>query len=401
MQRPLPERLSMSAPLPRSARLSSSVLLGALLLGACSSAEPPAAQPIAVTTVRIEPRAATVTAEYVAEVDASNIVEIRARVSGLLEKQVAVEGQEIKRGQVLFVIDRQPYVVELEQARAALAQADSALQQAERDLARVQPLSELNAVSQQELDAVSARVSASRAAVEAERAAVKSAQLNLDYTTVTAPIDGRVGRAQFRVGALVTAYESLLTTVYDTAQMYVNFSISERRMLEVQDRFGVEPADHYQDSDTFRILLADGSTYAQPARLNFIDAAVDKQTGTLPLRLEVANPDGKLRSGQFARVVVAVDRLDRALLVPQRAVQELQGKTSVWIVDAGQHAQSRDLRMGARIGTDWLVEEGLQAGDIVIVEGFQRLKPGAPVQVQGQLQPQPGAVPAAGGDHAP
>jgi len=370
------------------------MLSALLLVSACSKAEPPPAQPTAVTTVRIEPRAATVTAEYVAEVDASNIVEIRARVSGLLEKQVAVEGQEVKRGQVLFVIDRQPYVVALEQARAALAEAESAQQQAERDLARVQPLSELNAVSQQELDAVSARVSASRAAVEAERAAVKSAQLNLDYTTVTAPIDGRVGRAQFRVGALVTAYQSLLTTVYDTAQMYVNFSISERRMLEVQDRFGVEPAGHYQDDDTFKILLADGSTYAQPARLNFIDAAVDKLTGTLPLRLEVSNPDGKLRSGQFARVVVAVDKLDNALLVPQRAVQELQGKTSVWIVDAEQHAQSRDLRMGARIGPDWLVEEGLQAGDVVIVEGFQRLKPGTPVQPQAAAKPGPAGAPA-------
>ncbi|MDP9142806.1 MAG: efflux RND transporter periplasmic adaptor subunit [Pseudomonadota bacterium] len=384
----------MSAPFYRSACLFSSALLGLLLLSACSKAEPPPVQPAAVTTVRIEPRAATVTAEYVAEVDASNIVEIRARVSGLLEKQVAVEGQEVMRGQVLFVIDRQPYVVALEQARAALAEAESAQQQAERDLARVQPLSELDAVSQQELDAVSARVSASRAAVEAERAAVKSAQLNLDYTTVTAPIDGRVGRAQFRVGALVTAYQSLLTTVYDTAQMYVNFSISERRMLEVQDRFGVEPAGHYQDDDTFKILLADGSTYAQPARLNFIDAAVDKLTGTLPLRLVVSNPDGKLRSGQFARVVVAVDKLDNALLVPQRAVQELQGKTSVWIVDAEQHAQSRDLRMGARIGPDWLVEEGLQAGDVVIVEGIQRLKPGTPVQPQAAAKPVPEGAPA-------
>ncbi|HEY1078096.1 MAG TPA: efflux RND transporter periplasmic adaptor subunit [Fontimonas sp.] len=377
------------------------LLAAATLLSACSKAEPPPPAPTAVTTQKITPREATVTAEYVAQVDASNIVEIRARVGGLLEKQVAVEGQDVKRGQVLFVIDRQPYVVALEQARAALAQAESAQQQAERDLARVQPLSELNAVSQQELDAVSARVSASRAAVEAAEASVKSAQLNLDYTTVTAPIDGRVGRAQFRVGALVTAYQSLLTTIYDTAQMYVNFSISERRMLEIQDRFGIQPADHYQNNDTFKILLADGSTYDQPARLNFIDAAVDKLTGTLPLRLEVQNPEGKLRSGQFARVIVAVEKLDQALLVPQRAVQELQGKTSVWVVDGEQHAQSRDLRLGARIGSDWLVEEGLQAGAEVIVDGFQRLKPGMPVQVQGRAESPPTAAPAAAGARAP
>lgn len=385
----------------RPASRSAALLLSALTLVACSKAEPPPPAPIAVTTLKVEPRAATVTAEYVAQVEASNIVEIRARVGGLLEKQVAVEGQEVRKGQVLFAIDRQPYVVALEQARAALAQAESARQQAERDLARVQPLSELNAVSQQELDAVSARMSASRAAVEAAQAAVKSAQLNLDYTTVTSPIDGRVGRAQFRVGALVTAYQSLLTTVYDTAQMYVNFSISERRMLEIQDRFGIQPAEHYQNNDTFKILLADGSTFGRPARLNFIDAAVDRQTGTLPLRLEVDNPDGELRSGQFARVVVAVDKLDSALLVPQRAVQELQGKTSLWIVDAEQHAQSRDVRMGARIGTDWLVEDGLQAGAEVIIDGFQRLKPGSAVQVQGRAEPQPATMPVAAGGQKP
>ncbi len=353
-----------------------------IALAACSKLEPPAPAPAVVTALKVEPRAATVTAEYVAQLDASNTVEIRPRVGGLLERQVAVEGQAVKKGQVLFVIDRQPYVVALEQAKAALAQAESGLQQAERDLARVQPLSELDAVSQQELDAATARESASRAAVQAARATVKSAQLNLDYTTVTAPVDGLVGRAQFRVGGLVTAYQSLLTTVYDTQLMYVNFSISERRMLELQERFGSQPQGHYSEDDTFRILLADGSTYEQPARLNFVDAAVDRLTGTLPLRLAVANPDGLLRAGQFARVIVAVDRLDAALLVPQRAVQELQGKTAVWIVDAENRAQSRDVRMGARIGGDWQVATGLQPGETVILEGFQRLKPGAPVDPQ-------------------
>lgn len=358
-----------------------SVLL-ALGLAACSKTEPPPAAPVAAGVVEVQPRAVTVTAEYVAQLDASNTVEIRPRVGGLLEKQIAVEGQAVKKGQVLFVIDRQPYVAALEQAKAALAQAESGRQQAERDLARVQPLSELNAVSQQELDAATARESAGRASVQAARAAVRTAELNLDYTTVTAPVDGVVGRAQFRVGGLVTAYQSLLTTLYDIDPMFVNFSISERRMLEMQERFGSKAQQRYDGNDTFRIVLADGSPYSEPAHLNLIDAAIDRQTGTLPIRLEIANPKGQLRAGQFARVIVAVDNLDNALLVPQRAVQELQGKTSLWVLDGENKAQNRNVRMGARIDGDWLVEDGLKPGERIVVDGLQRMRPGTAVDPQ-------------------
>src|SRR5690606_6595198 len=253
-------------------RLLPRLLLSALPFAACSKLPEPPPAPPEVGVMRVEPRPATVEAEYVAQIDASNTVEIRPRVGGLLEQQVAVEGETVKKGQLLFVIDRQPYIVELEQAKAALAQAKAGLQQAQRDLARVQPLSELDAVSQQELDSVTARESAGRAAVEAARAAMRSAELNLEYTRVTSPVDGVVGRAQYRVGGLVTAYQSLLTTVYDTNPMYVNFSISERRMLELQERFGpLPPQDRYGAEGTFRLLLSDGSTYPHPARLNFVD----------------------------------------------------------------------------------------------------------------------------------
>ncbi|SFF50829.1 membrane fusion protein, multidrug efflux system [Fontimonas thermophila] len=357
------------------------------VLAACTAPTPPAPPPVAVTVMTVLPRPATVEAEYVAELAASNTVEIRPRVSGLLERQVAVEGQAVKKGQVLFVIDRQPYVAALEQAKAALAQAEATLQQAERDLARVQPLSELEAVSQQELDAAVARERASRAAVIAARAAVRTAELNLEYTVVSAPVDGIVGRAQFRVGGLVTAYQSLLTTLYDTDPMYVNFSISEQRMLELQRRFGADAADHYRNPDSFRILLADGSVYPHPARLTLVDAAVDRRTGTLPVRLEVANPDGRLRDGQFARVIVAVDHIDDALLVPQRAVQELQGKTSLWVVSADNHVHNRDVRMGPRIGADWLVAEGLKPGETIVVDGLQRLRPGIEVKPESLSAP--------------
>lgn len=338
----------------------------------------------------LQPRAATVTVEYVAETEAFNTAEIRPRVGGLMDKLAAVEGARVKKGQILFVIDPQPYIAARAQALAAVAQAQSSVEQAERDYARVAPLLELKAVSQQELDAASARRSASRASVDAAQAALKTAELNLAYTRITSPIDGVIGRVQVRGGGLVTAYSTLLATVYDTDPMYVNFSISERRMLELQHRFGIT-REKPDPSRVFRILLGDGTEFHRPARLNFIEAAVDKRTGTLPVRLVVDNPERELLTGQFARVLVETEHLENALLVPQRAVQELQGKASVWVVDGQKKAQSRDVIMGPRMGSDWLVQKGLNAGDQVVVEGMQKLKAGIAVNAHPAPPPAPPA----------
>lgn len=371
-------------------------LVSALLLSlaACSGkTEAPAPKPVAVGTIRVLAKPATITTEYVAKVEASNTVEIRARVGGLLERQSAVEGQLVRRGQVLFQIDSQAFVAALAQAKAALAQAEAGLEQSRRDLARVQPLSEIDAVSQQELDAVVARNSANIASVEAAKATVKTAQLNLDYSRITSPIDGIMGRTQIRVGGLVSANTSLLTTVYASDPMYVNFSISERRMIELQRRLHLHSGDPVRTDGVFSIVLADGSVYPKPGKLNFVDAAVDQATGTLPIRLEVPNPERQLLPGMFARVIVVSEQLPNALLVPQRAVQELQGRTSLWVVGADNKAESRDVVMGARLGSDWLVQEGLKPGETVAVDGTQKLKPGM------LLSPQPltdAPAPAAG-----
>jgi membrane fusion protein, multidrug efflux system len=367
--------------LPASLRVSVLTASAALLITACSGKPAPAPPPPAeVRVLELQPKPARVTVEYVAETEAFNTVEIRPRVGGLLDRQEVVEGAQVKKGQVLFVIDSQPYLAARAEARAAVAQAQSAVEQAERDYERVAPLAQLNAVSQQEVDAVTARRAASRASVDAAQAALRTAELNLEYTTVTSPIDGVVGRAQIRVGGLVTAYSTLLTTVYDVDPMYVNFSISERRMLELAHRFGIT-REKPSPVAVFRVVLADGVEVPGPVKLDFIDAAVDRATGTLPIRLLVDNPTRELLSGQFARVLVDTDRIDNALLLPQRAVQETQGRTSVWVIDAENKAQPRDVKMGARIEGEWLVLEGLKAGERVVVEGVQKLKPGAPVTV--------------------
>jgi membrane fusion protein, multidrug efflux system len=351
-------------------------------------AAPPAPQP--VSTIIMRPQPTSLTQEYPAQLEASNTVEIRPQVGGILYRQGAIEGTPVKRGQTLFEIEPQPYTAALAQAQAGLAQAQAAQAQAERDLARARPLTAIDALSQKELDAAVAANDSTQSQVKAQEAAVKTAELNLGYTQVRSPIDGVMSRALIRIGGVVTAYTTLLTTVYQTDPMYANFSVGEQRLLQVQRELG-RPIDQQNPSQRqFRILLADGSEFELPGTMNFVDAAVDLRTDTLALRLTVPNPKHFLHAGQYVRVVVATRERPNALLVPQRAVQLLQDKNYVWIVDASGKAQQRDVKMGQQQGSDWVVEEGLKPGDVVIVDGTQKLKAGMAVHSQ------PLAAPAIG-----
>ncbi|HME39518.1 MAG TPA: efflux RND transporter periplasmic adaptor subunit [Steroidobacteraceae bacterium] len=352
----------------------------ATLGSGCSKHAPPAPAAIEVTTITVTPHPATFPEDYVAQTEAINAVEIRPRVGGTLQTRVPVEGEAVKAGQLLFIIDREPYIAALAQAKAALAQSEAASLQSQRDLARAKSLSEIDAVSQQELDAAVAKNQANLASIDAARAAVRAAELNLGYTTILSPLDGVMGRALLRQGGMVTANNTLLTTIYQTDRMYVNFSVSEQRLLAMQRQLGRAPNQKSRTPPPFRIFLADGSEYPETPRLNFIDPAVDTRTGTLALRLEVDNPQRLLHAGQFARVQVVAQQDPNAIVVPQRAVQDLQGKNYVWIVDSAGRAQQRDVRMGPRVGSDWQVQEGLKPGDIVIVDGLQHIKPAAAVK---------------------
>ncbi len=358
------------------------VALGGLLaaqLQACAK-KPAPPPPPEVSVIAVTPSPATYTEDYVAQTEAINTVEIRPRVGGVLEKQVPTEGEPVKAGELLFVIDPQPYIEALAEARATLAQNEASLEQSQRDLARANALSAIDAVSQQELDATVAKNKANVASVAAGQATVKTALLNLGYTNITSPIDGVMGRAQMRVGSLAAANTSLLTTVYDTSRMYVNLSISEQRLLSLQRTLGRAPDQNSTQAPPFRLFLADGSEYPSAPKLNFIDPAVDTRTGTLAIRLEVVNPQQLLHAGEFARVQVTTLQDPNAIVLPQRAIQDLQGKNYVWIIDAEGKAAQRDVLMGPRIGENWLVAQGLKRGDRVIVDGVQRLKPGVPVR---------------------
>jgi membrane fusion protein, multidrug efflux system len=370
------------------------VLAGLVVLcAACSKAAPPAPHPVDVATVIVRPQPATFPEDFVAETEAINAVEIRPRVGGMLVQRVPIEGELVKAGQLLFVIDREPYIAALAQTKAGLAQSEAAVAQSQRDLERAESLSKLDAVSLQELDAAVAKNKANLASIEAGKAAVRAAELNLGYTTITSPIDGVMGRAQLRQGGIATANSTLLTTIYETERMYVNFSISEQRLLTFQRELGRAPNQDASKPPPFRLYLADGSLYPQIPKLNFIDPAVDTRTGTLAMRLEVDNPQHLLHAGQFARVQVSQQQDPNAIVLPQRAILDQQGQNYVWIVDAEGTAQQREVHMGLRLGGDWQVQQGLKAGDVVIVDGVQRLKPGTPVKATPLALPSTPATP--------
>jgi membrane fusion protein (multidrug efflux system) len=373
------------------------VLATVAIATGCRGKSTPAPPPIPVATLTMSYRPTAITRDYPAQLEASNTVEIRPQVGGILYRQNAVEGTGVSRGQTLFEIDPRPYQDALLQAQATLAQAHAQRAQAVRDLERARSLTAIDALSQRELDAAVAANDSSAAQVRGAEAAVKNAQLNLGYTKVTAPIDGFMSRALIRVGGVVTAYTTLLTTVYQSDPMYVDFSIGEQTVLQLQHELG-RPINQRNPSERqFHILLGDGSEYELPAKLNFVDAAVDARTDTLAVRVTVPNPNQILRAGQYVRVVVSTRERPNALLLPQRAVQVLQDKNFVWIVDHDGKAQPRDVKMGPQLGSEWVVEQGLSPGDVVVVDGTQKLKAGVRVQAQ----PLPATAVASAGPHAP
>ncbi len=247
------------------------------------------------------------------------------------------------------------------------------------NLARNARLIEQKAVSQQDYDNAVAQERSATALVEAQKALVRNAELNLEYTTLRAPRDGFMSSSQVKPGALVTAQQTLLTTLYSSDPMWVSFSMSEYKLLEVQKRLKRAPGESADDAQAFRLKLADGTDYPFPGKLDFVDATVDQKSGTLNARVSVPNPDRVLRPGLFVRVIVPGFENPTAIRIPQRAVQELQGLKSVYVVSADGKVESRQIAASSRVGNDWVVDRGLRSGDRVVVEGLGKLKPGMPV----------------------
>lgn len=366
----------------RTARWAFALGVACIAVSGCKSeAQPQAPPPTEVSAIEVKPAPITVYNEYVAQTQAPDTIEIRAQVTGLLNRQAFADGARVKKGDLLYVIDPRPFESQLAQAKANLAQAEANLINAQQNLARNGRLIAQKAVSQQDYDTAVAQERASTALVEAQKALLRAAALNLEFATIRAPRDGIMSNSQVKPGALITAQQTLLNTLYSSDPMWVYFSISEDRLLQLQKRLQHPPGERPDQAPPFHIRLADGTDYTLPGSLNFVDAALDPKSGTLQVRISVPNPDRVLRPGLFVRVIVAAFESPNAIRIPQQAVQELQGLKSVYVVGTGDKAEQRQIVANYRIDNDWVVDSGLKSGDRIVVQGVGKVHTGAPVKV--------------------
>jgi RND family efflux transporter MFP subunit len=374
-------------------RPAPAVLVSALVLSlsACSKQKAPAAMPpLEVPVVTIVARDTPLDFELVAQLRGFEDVEIRARVEGYLESIDYKEGSTVKKGARLFTIDDQQYIAAMAQAQATLANAQTQFDKADLDVTRFTPLAAERAVSQAELDnAISARKSG-RAAIEAAKANLEKVRLNLSYTKITSPIEGLAGKAEHKVGDLVGKGDpTLLTTVSSVDPIRVSVAIPEADYLRFTR--SIDAGKAVRASAPPILILSDGTQHPYPGKLLFVDRAVDPQTGTLRVDLAFPNPEKTLRPGLYGKVKAESEVVKDALLVPQRAVQELQGTYTVVVVTEGDKVETRKVKPGQKVGSLWIIEEGLKTGDRVVVEGFQRLRDGMVVVPKQAAAPGPPA----------
>lgn len=343
-------------------------------------APPPTRPPTPVIASEVLVRDQVIHLESMGQALGAQDVEIRARVEGFLESIHFTEGSFVKSNDLLYTIDPRPFEANLEQARGGLAQAEAGLDKARRDVKRLRPLWEKNAISRQMLDDADASERSARAAVDASRGALDTAQIQLGYTRIFAPMDGLVGKTEVKPGNLVGRGQStLLTTISSIDPIHFRFSVSEREYLEWRRERPSDEEAREAGRDIFELLLADGSIHPHKGSVVFADRNVDPATGTLLLEVAFPNPDRVIRPGQFGRVRVPIKLLRGAILVPQRALQELQATYSCYVVTADNRAEFRKVTPGPRVGRLQVITAGLQPGDRVIVEGLQKLQNNAPV----------------------
>ena len=355
-----------------------------LLVGGCGSQEPTATSkklpPPTVVVETLTPKTVPIYQEYVARTEARQTVEIRARVEGFLEKVFFKEGSVVKAGQLLFLIDQRPYKAALQDANGSLAQARAAMEKAQKDVDRLRPLVAADAAPQQDLDKAVAESLYSRAAIEKGKAAVVKAELDLKFTKIHSPITGIIGKEEVTVGNLVVKDKTLLTTISSWDPMRVVFSISESDYLLLAKRYlqGKKTAPA-PDQEPFALIMADNSLYPYKGKVSFVDRALDLTTGTLKIYVSFPNPDQLLRPGLFGRIRVELEEKPNALLVPQRAVQELQGLKTVLVVGQDNKVAVRTITLGDRYQDFFIVTHGLKPGERVVVEGLQKAIPGQKV----------------------
>ncbi len=361
------------------------VLAVAGLLLATGCGERPSTPSLPPPRVEVTPvlqRDVPIMQEWVANVDGFVNADIRPQVTGYLIKQTYKEGTFVKKEQVLFEIDPQPLRASLEQAQGQLAQAKAKEADARQNVDRDRPLAAARAIAQSQLDSDIQTLRAAEAVVRAQQAQVELAQINVGYTKVRSLIDGIAGIANGQIGDLVGP-TTQLTTVSQLDPVKVYFALGENEYLRAakiisQAAMGVRMAPG--ELRPLQLVLSDGTTYDHPGKLFLADRQVDLHTGTIRIAAAFPNPERILRPGQFGRIRMQTEILNNALVIPQAAVNETQGSYQVAVLGSGNKAEIRSVKVGPRVGTEWVIKDGLKAGEQVIVQGIQKVRPGAVVQ---------------------
>ncbi|HZM05583.1 MAG TPA: efflux RND transporter periplasmic adaptor subunit [Candidatus Saccharimonadales bacterium] len=363
-----------------------------LLLSGCKKKSPPPPPPLKVQIVTAVPQDVPIFQQWIGTLAGYPNAQIRAQAAGYLIKQDYLEGSEVKAGDLLFEIDPRPFQAALDQSLGKLAQDQALHGKTELDVKRFTPLAREQAISQQELDDAIQSNLAALAAMQSDQAAVDTARLNLSFCRITSPIDGIAGIAQAQIGDLVNPGGVVLTTVSTTDPMRVYFSISEQSYLAFFRQYGTAEARlSHQDDLKLQLILSDGTTYPYAGKWFFIDRQVDINTGTLQVAGLFPNPEYLLRPGQYGMVRAQTSVRHGGILIPQRAVTELQGSYQVAVVDAQNKTHIKTVQVGDQVGNDWLIDKGLDPKDRVIAEGTQKVKEGTVVDPQPYA---PGAKPS-------
>ncbi len=378
-------------PIFRFVRLPGLLVILALGLSGCASDSsgqeaghaPPPPEVVAVSVRRAD---IPIPMSYMGQTAGSREVEVRARVGGILLRRTYEEGTRVRQGDLMFEIDPAPYQAALAQAKGALGQAEARLTQTQRDAARMQKLYKDDVVAKKDADDAQTAQDSASAAVSEARGKVREAELNLEWTKVTAPISGMTSKETRSEGSLITTSSegSLLTTMSRVDPLYVNFSMPGPEMARFRKLRADGRIVFGQEGDfVVRLTLPDGTDYPLPGRINFTDTQVDATTGVVKVRAAFPNPQGELLPGQFVRVRLEGASLKDALAVPQAAVLSTQQGPMVWVLDASNTAQPRPLSLGEQIGNAFLVENGLEGNERIVTEGIIKVRPGMTVRVRG------------------
>lgn len=352
----------------------------------CGRKQTPPPPPPKVKVVDVWQTTVPIPIDFVGQTFGYKDIPIRARVDGFLTGLYFTEGSVVKKGQLLYTIDPDQLKALEATKLSGLAEARTRLVKAESDLNRIRPLAAINAVSQRDLDAAVADFEAAKARVESEQAQVDYARINLGYTRISSPIDGIIGMTEAKVGEYVGKAPNpvVLNEVSSIDTILVNFSISESEFLKLlrvrQAKLADTSSAQESDQSKISLVLSDGSLFDQPGRFSFANRQVDPATGTILFQAAFPNPDKLLRPGQFARIKVILEEIEGGLLIPQRCVRELQGIHQVYAINANNEIELKNVKLGVKVGGMWMVESGLQAGESIVFEGLNLVRPGTKIQ---------------------